>query len=267
MGITGSAQFGFDRRRMSLALRRLPEHPKLFAESYVAEAENLLQIGSRQVKALSDWIRWTGLAVRDSSSTSLTELGEIVLEHDETLEDALSWHLIHHKLSAERANATAYWLAFRKTGDSISRDDMLSVMRREEPGRKDRTYEDAYRNLAQVLANPEMSELAGIIEPIDGTYVRLLNPMVSPAFIAWMILDWIRFRENATTTLAELCGENGPARPFRMTEDHLAELVHVATDTGVASWMTLSRTAGLDSIAVLERPSLTEALREAYLRR
>ena len=267
MGITGSAQFGFDRRRMSLALRRLPDHPKLFSEGYAAEAENLLQIGSRQVKALSDWIRWTGLATREASITSLTELGEIVLDRDETLEDALSWHLIHHKLSSERAHATAYWLAFRKTGDVIGRDDMLSVMRREEPGRKDRTYEDAYRNLAQVLANPEMSELAGIIEPVDGSYVRQLNPAVSPAFTAWMILDWIRFRENATSTLAELCGENGPARPFRMTEDHLAELVHIAVDTGAASWMTLSRTAGLDSIAVLKRPSLAETLKEAYSRR
>ena len=264
MGITGAAQFGFDRRRMSLAIRRLPHHPNLFSEGFRLDAENILGIGSRQVVALADWLRWSGLAIRDGGATHLTPLGQVLLDYDETLEDRTSWHVIHHMLAAERSGATAYWLAFRRTSDLIDRDGMLALMRRDEPGRKDRTYEDAYRNLAQVLANPEMSATAAIVKATESGFARVANAPVSSACCAWMLLDWAQGRGLSTVTLTELCGEDGPARPFRMSEDYLADLLHQAMDRLADPWLSVSRTAGLDSVAILGHPASGDVLRSAY---
>jgi hypothetical protein len=265
MGITASAQFGFDRRRLSLSLRKLPGMPALFSEDMRLDAEYELGLGGRQVKALADWLKWCGLAVRSGGSMQLTSFGRVLLDSDPTLEQPTSWLALHHRLAGERKGATAYWLTFRKTLEKINREELISLMKREEPGRRDRTYEDAYRNVAQILANPEMSETAQIVRPQGSDYLRVANPpTVRAPFVAWVLADWrASLLSVQTVGLTELLAENGPARPFRMTDDFLAGLLQEIAANEYGQWMTFSRTAGLDSVAFLSNPDPDQLLAAA----
>lgn len=265
MGITAAAQFGFDRRSFSLALRKLPGNPGLFGEDVRRDAEYELGLGSRQVMALADWLRWSGTADKAGPKMIVTAFGHAMVSHDPTLEEAVSWLALHHRLASDRSGATAYWLAFRKGSVDITRATMLDLMQREEPGRKERTYDDAYHNLAQILRNKEMQETAGLIRATEAGYRRLPDPStMTPLVAAWILAEWAAQTGATTVNLEELLAEDGPFRPFAMSEEALAEILNRIGSAAFGRFLSFSRTAGLDSVAFILRPNPIDLLEAAY---
>ncbi|MBX3399560.1 MAG: DUF4007 family protein [Gemmataceae bacterium] len=92
--------FGFSRYWMLAACKQLPLQPDLFSSKKMESARKVFLAGSNQLTAIKNWLRVGGITESRGSTTTLTELGQLIAAQDARAEIAWTWWLFHLHLCA-----------------------------------------------------------------------------------------------------------------------------------------------------------------------
>lgn len=269
MGITGPAAFGFERDWFSKALRVLEDNDDIFQESRRSDAQFFLGLGNRQVLACEYWLEKSDLIIRKDGRAILSDFGKLIREFDSTLEDKTTWISIHHVLCRNRDGASTYWLGFRKMPTTFSREELLSHLKVEFPGKSERTYSDAISVFLAILNRTEIGK--SLFATTDKEFVRkTLDPnILESSNLAYCLIDWAMSCRLRTASFSFILSEDGPARPFSLSAEGLARHLDAIQERYARRVLWVSRTAGLDSVSFGEEclAHPMALLRACYLER
>jgi hypothetical protein len=118
---------------LSKGMKYVHDKPDLF----VTKDENpmdVLGIGANMVKALRYWLQAVGLTEEPNSGRrvqTFTPLGQSIFKNDRYIEELGTLHLLHYRLSSNKADATAWYYFFNEFNMSeFSRDDFVEFLQR-----------------------------------------------------------------------------------------------------------------------------------------
>src|SRR5579871_3363513 len=123
--------FGLTRYWLSVAFRRLPEQPDLFAGKNLNTARKAFLAGDNQLTAIKNWLSSARIIDIGRGNASLTDLGKLMAAKDPGGGQAWTWWLFHLHLCAN-TDAFPYATFFTKFDADgttwISFDDVVSVL-------------------------------------------------------------------------------------------------------------------------------------------
>ena len=259
---------------------------------FISKKENpmdVLGIGSNMVKSLRYWLQAVGLTEEPSHGRriqALTELGQLIYEHDRYVEEMGTLQLIHYKLATNRELASAWyfffnefnmteftredfieaiqkWIAMQEDGESVAArslaDDFQCIVN---------TYLPRYKSNAAPVS-PEnnidcpLGEL-GLVDVLTQRKVykkaipsaESLNPYTMLAIIS----EQARGREEVglNELLTAPCNMG---RLFNLDAITMLDALYRIEKLGA---IKISRTAGLDVIRIIEQHSFLEWVERYY---
>lgn len=283
---------------LAKGMRNVIDTPDVFT-SRENNPMDVLGIGANMVKALRYWLIAIGLTreVRENNRTvqRLTDLGEIVHEHDPYFEELGTLWLLHYQLvknpTATNTEATAWWYFFNEFKTSeFTREDFLNelnkFLRNSDEGEKPvRTIEDDFNCIIQTYvsrmkASPEkvkpesnidcpLGEL-GLIDIVGqekgGGRLKIYRKsapkkdMLHPLVLLAVILDQA---ENETEIrISSIQKDNGNAgKAFNLDIISLTALLYKIELLG---HIKVNRTAGLDVINIRTEWNFLDCVRAYY---
>jgi len=243
------------------------------------------------VKALRYWLQAVGLTEEPSSgrrTQSFTPLGEIVFANDRYIEEKGTLYLLQYRLASNRTDATSWYFFFNEFNMSeFSRDDFVAALQRfiqmsdESDAIAIRSLNDDFSciintYLPRYKVNPNHISPEGNIDCPFGelslidmlskerkTYrkaipsAKSINPWVALAVIA----DQAEAKEEVS--LNELL--TAPCNIGRVFNLDAITLLDVLYQIEKIGEIKINRTAGLDVIQLLHKPSFQKCV-EAYYR-
>ena len=254
---------------LAKAVELLPEKPRLFSlESSTTE----LGMGKNMVQALRFWLRATGVVEHKSDKDGglrLSAFGQLVSEVDPYFEQDLTWWLIHVNIASSSNDATAWHFLFNDFNvqefDSSVFVNGLEA-RAKETGEVSRSslYKDYDCIRATYIAprraggTPEDNIICpltklGLLEELQSGALRKVQPhrdVPLPVFYHVALVKAQGPKRLNVEQLAE--GEGSPARLFNLTVDSVYRYLDMLRNHG---WVDYSRTAGLDTVTLLEPSS------------
>ncbi len=263
-------------------------------DAFISKNENpmdVLGIGANMVKALRYWLQAVGLTEEPSSgrrTQSFTPLGEIVFTNDRYIEEKGTLYLLQYRLASNRTDATSWYFFFNEFNMSeFSRDDFVAALQRfiqmsdESDAIAIRSLNDDFSciintYLPRYKVNPNHISPEGNIDCPFGelslidmlskerkTYrkaipsAKSINPWVALAVIA----DQAKAKEEVS--LNELL--TAPCNIGRVFNLDAITLLDVLYQIEKIGEIKINRTAGLDVIQLLHKPSFQKCV-EAYYR-
>lgn len=261
---------------------------------FISKNENpmdVLGIGANMVKALRYWLQAVGLTEEPSSGRrkqSFTPLGEIVFTNDRYIEEKGTLYLLQYRLASNRTDATSWYFFFNEFNMSeFSRDDFVAALQRfiqmsdESDAIAIRSLNDDFSciintYLPRYKVNPNHISPEGNIDCPFGelslidmlskerkTYrkaipsAKSINPWVALAVIA----DQAEAKEEVSLNEL-LTAPCNIGRVFNLDAITLLDVLYQIEKNGE---IKINRTAGLDVIQLLHKPSFQKCV-EAYYR-
>ena len=256
---------------------------------FISKNENpmdVLGIGANMVKALRYWLQAVGLTEEPSSgrrTQSFTPLGEIVFTNDRYIEEKGTLYLLQYRLASNRTDATSWYFFFNEFNMSeFSRDDFVAALQRfiqmsdESDAIAIRSLNDDFSCIINTYmprykVNPNHISPEGNIDCPFGelslidmlskerkTYrkaipsAKSINPWVALAVIA----DQAEAKEEVS--LNELL--TAPCNIGRVFNLDAITLLDVLYQIEKIGEIKINRTAGLDVIQLLHKPSSEKIL-------
>ncbi|MCI6215600.1 MAG: DUF4007 family protein [Mollicutes bacterium] len=88
-----------------------------------------LGIGSNMVKALKYWLISSGIMLRSSNKSELSEFGKFLFDYDPYLESSFSWFLIHYNLVCNYVEAPIFNMFFNmKIKNKFKKNDIYNAL-------------------------------------------------------------------------------------------------------------------------------------------
>lgn len=259
---------------------------------FISKEENpmdVLGIGANMVKALRYWLQAVGLTEEPTSgkrTQSFTALGESVFTYDRYIEENGTLYLLQYRLASNRAEATSWYFFFNEFNmNEFSREDFVAALQRyirmsnESETVAIRSLNDDFSCIINTYlprnkVNPahispegnidcpfgEMG-LIDILSKEHKTYRKAIpsaksfNPWVALAVIA----DQAGEREEISLNelLTSPCNIG---RVFNMDAITLLDVLYGIEKIGE---IKINRTAGLDVIRLIHKPSFQQCV-DAY---
>ena len=259
---------------------------------FISKEENpmdVLGIGSNMVKSLRYWLQAIGLTEEPTHGRriqTLTELGQLIYEHDRYVEELGTLQLIHYKLATNRELASAWyfffnefnmteftredyieaiqkWIAMQEDGESVAvrslADDFQCIVN---------TYLPRYKTTAAPIS-PEnnidcpLGEL-GLVDVLSQRKIykkaipsaESLNPYTMLAIISEQARD--REEVGLNELLTAPCNIG---RVFNLDAITMLDTLYRIEKLGA---IKISRTAGLDVIRIIEKHPFLEWVERYY---
>ena len=259
---------------------------------FISKKENpmdVLGIGSNMVKSLRYWLQAVGLTKEPAHGRriqTLTELGQLIYEHDRYVEEMGTLQLIHYNLATNRELASAWYFFFNEFNmTEFTREDFIEAIQKwiamQEDGENIatrsladdfqcivNTYLPRYKTNAAPVS-PEnnidcpLGEL-GLVDVLTQRKVykkaipsaESLNPYTMLAIIS----EQAKGREEVglNELLTAPCNIG---RLFNLDAITMLDALYRIEKLGV---IKISRTAGLDVIRIIEQHSFLEWVERYY---
>lgn len=260
--LQGHEKFALREGWLNKGLQLLPDNPDAFTRK---DAPDQFGMGSNMVKSLRYWMRALGLTKeKGSAGVELTEIGELVNEHDPYIEDRFTLWILHSNIAKNRELATSWYMYFNHCdADDLDKKQVEGIVLREitKYAKGQKFSEKSVGNDVDVVlhmycktkddSDPEeknvspFSELE-LIKLMDGKYYK--NHPVKNGFSEYIVLYEIACRcedENHISIDELIYGDNGLANIYNLTGVLSNELLDRLAN---ADFIDLNRTAGIDEI-------------------
>lgn len=263
--------FAFERSWLARGMRAIEQNPGLFLRNHSLDAQHELGLGSQQVLALEYWLRTLQCITPSSMGYSLTSQGKILRLYDPQVEDSSTWLTLHYRLASEKDRSFCYWVAFNVMPKEFTRNELIAALASLYPGKSNSTYFNHTRWFFSFARNSMNGNELGILSVSDEriTVGRLNIDRVPHLALAFCICEYARINMRKTLGIPELVQSDGVGRQLCLSEDFLSLLLQQIGDKYCGRIMSLSTTAGLNSVAFSEeftsRP--LALLRACYLER
>ena len=262
-------EFGFEEAWLRLIIKKLPDNPDLFLPKAVEKAQSLLRVGKLKVGAARAWAESAGIVSKKKGAFQLTPLGQIIARHDPDLEEDGIWWLLHYNLS--KSSSPAWFYSFycnEFSQDSFSRDDFEKAVRahwddsHEKPMTDSVFHKLIFSPLKQVFEGTRLGDEFGFwLTGEDGNYLRQTDdaPPLPKAILAYALLDWALEHKRQSVHLEKLLEAGGVGRIFRLAREDFDGLLVDIGEYYQKQVAWISHTAGLNSISIMDCPSLAMA--------
>ena len=242
--------FGFERGWLARALKALREDAGILAKGRLAEAQMRLGLGNQQVYALEHWLRALHLVSGDKTAYDLTDRAVLIGDWDPQIEEPGTWYAIHYWLASNRDHAFSYWCAVNRLPCRFSREELLSVLANEFPGKSRSTYANHLRAFLEVVRRTPLGNTLGLFAVNDDSVSReSFDPSQVPsAVVSYALCDWRQRNSRSTVAVAEIVQAEAPGRAFAMSEAALNEHLDTISQRYSERVLWVSRTAGLNSV-------------------
>ena len=269
MGLSES--FGFEERWLRLGLKVLMKDGTIFQPSRISEAQIVLGgIGNRQVFALRDWMRGIGLITQlGSGAFELTPLAQVIMQYDPTLEEDGSYWVIHHSLCMNASDIWFYSYYANTFGEgSFSRDDIKTSFMKARNLSETVIEKKCITPLLHTMRSTKLGERLGILLPLEKDLYQRKAPSEAnlplPVF-AYMIVDWTTRNTRTTCNTAELLQVGSVAKCLALPPIEMNQMLDRVQDRYRGRILTVSRTAGLNSVSFNNTIKPLAILRTYYI--
>ncbi len=269
MGLSES--FGFEERWLRLGLKAVMKDGTIFQPSRISEAQIVLGgIGNRQVFALRDWMRGSGLITQLSAGAfELTPLAKVIMQYDSTLEEDGSYWVIHHSLCMNASDIWFYSYYANTFGEgSFTREDVKTSFIRERNYSETVIEKKCITPLLHTMRSTKLGERLGILMPLEKDIYQRKAPSEAnlplPVF-AYMIVDWATRNTRTTCNTAELLQIGSVAKCLALPPTEMNQMLDRIQDRYRGRILTVSRTAGLNSISFNNTVKPLAILRTYYI--
>jgi len=269
MGLSES--FGFEERWLRRLLKTVPEEPDILKPERVKEAQfRLGGLGNRQVFAVRDWARGAGLMENaGDGNVCLTALGRILLENDPQLDEDGSLWAIHHGLCMKPDDIWFYAHYANTFGPgSFSRAQLKDSLSTARDFAESVIEKKCLTPLLHTMKSTKLGdELGVLVSKNENSYERKPpdESRVHPAVLAFMVCDWAARRERRSAHVAELMQKGGTGRYMAIPADTFSMLLGRIQQRYAKQVLSISRTAGLNSVTFAEDVPSLSLLRAYYL--
>lgn len=259
---------------------------------FVAKDENpmdVLGVGANMVKALRYWLQAVGLTEEPTTGKRVqhfTTLGASVFEHDRYMEEKGTLYLLQYRLASNKENATAWYYFFNEFSMSeFSRDDFVAAIQKY-LRMEDTTETVAIRSLnddfsciintylPRYKTNPsrvtpesnidcpfgELS-LIDVLSKEQKTYRKAIPAAstISPWIALAIIADQSGEEEISLNEL--LTAPCNIGRTFNLDAITMLDVLYQIERIGE---IKINRTAGLDVIRILNKPTFQSCVSAYY---
>ena len=248
---------------LTKGLKAVSDDPFVFSKNSGADA---LGVGTNMAKSIRYWLKTAGLISESTRQGAvLTDIGQIIFEHDLYIEDIFTLWIIHINIVLNFAAATS-WSVFFNDFDlsSFKRDEMNDLMKRlliDATGDlklPDRSIKDdctaiisMYSNSREDNADPEDKKVSpfanlGLLKQNGQNFTKEqpIQVLVDPRIILYIIRD--KLEEEKALSIDEIVdGRNMPGKLMNLSRvlcnEHLDQLMN-------REYIIVNRTAGLDMV-------------------
>lgn len=218
---------------LTKGLKAVSDDPFVFSKNSGADA---LGVGTNMAKSIRYWLKTAGLISESTRQGAvLTDIGQIIFEHDLYIEDIFTLWIIHINIVLNFAAATS-WSVFFNDFDlsSFKRDEMNDLMKRlliDATGDlklPDRSIKDdctaiisMYSNSREDNADPEDKKVSpfanlGLLKQNGQNFTKEqpIQVLVDPRIILYIIRD--KLEEEKALSIDEIVdGRNMPGKLMR----------------------------------------------------
>lgn len=273
---------------LNKGLRNVQNDPAVFMGAN-GNPMDILGIGANMVKALRYWLQAVGLTEEPPAGRrvqTLTQLGELIYEHDPYLEEMGTLWLLHYRLATNKKDATAWYYFFNEFRlTEFTRDDFViqlnSYIRLNDDEVSERSLEDDYNCIIntyvpRIKSKPEkvqpesnidcpLGEL-GLIDIVNKK-VKIykkstpkkdtLHPLI---LLAVIVEQAIGHQEVKISSIQnDLCNAG---KVFNLDIITLTTLLYRIELMG---YIKVVRTAGLDVVRIERELNFFDCVREYYI--
>jgi len=273
-----SEAFGFEERWLRLLLKAVPSDAALLSAGSLRSQDGMSEaqyklggIGNRQVLALRDWAKATGiLEYSPDGRCFLSLFGALLLRLDPGLEELSTFWAIHHRLciSADIWFYAHYANAMRL--GQFTRNELKQCLREGKKTSDSVLEKKALFPLMQTMKGTMLGTGLGLLVPVgDDAYQRRMpdERRLEGSTLAYMIVDWCVRRSRTTVHLSELMEWGAPGRYLALDAEHLADMLRRIQEKHSSRILSISRTAGLNSVALGDGLRAESVLACGYLQR
>lgn len=260
---------------------------------FISKEENpmdVLGIGSNMVKSLRYWLQAVGLTEEPNHGRriqTLTDLGQLVFDHDRYIEEIGTLQLLHYKLATNLDQATAWYFFFNEFNlTEFTREDYIEAIQKWITMQGDgesvavRSLADDFQcimstYLPRYKTNPNrvspennidcpLGEL-GLIDVLGRdkrNYKKAISTAESlcPYALLAIISEQAKGREEISLNEL-LTAPCGIGRVFNLDAITMLDALYRIEKQGA---IRISRTAGLDVIRIMEKRSFLEWVDRYY---
>jgi hypothetical protein len=273
-----SEAFGFEERWLRLLLKAASEDPmvmsqtRLSTEDGMADAQHRLGgIGNRQVLALRDWAKGIGVVLGvGGGGYELSPFGRVLRTYDPGLEELSTFWAIHHQLCIQKEIWFYAHYSNAMGPGTFSRADLKRCLSEGKKTSDSVLEKKVLFPLVQTMKSTKLGTELGLLIPQgDDTYARRRpdERRLSDSVLAYVLVDWCTSRGRTTVHLSELSDWDAPGRYMGLESEQLAAMLRAIQDKFRGRVLSISRTAGLDSVAFGESLSPQMLLVSCYIQR
>jgi len=246
--ISSTYGFGFNRSWISKAIKSLPKYPNLFIKGNRASRDirNILGIGPTKVESLKAWLEF--MEITDKSGGKLSDIGNIIFEFDQTIEEKGTWFYIHYKLTQNFQIWNQYISNFqlKKFRKNEFREHLKKIYKEF----SERTINNALLSLFSAMRDTPLGNELGFMVEEEGYYYKKEPPekKLSPLIFAYILADWMKTEVRTSVHSSELFERGGPARILNLSTNRVEKYLSTIRDNYGKELVWISTTAGLNSI-------------------
>ena len=256
-----SEAFGFEERWLRLLLKIVPSAPLLLSREHLRQPDgmseaqyNLGGIGNRQVLALRDWALGMGILIpKPDGRLLLSDFGALVNLYDPELEEFATFWAIHHRLCVQESIWFYGYYANTMQPGRFSRADLRGCLAAGKPQSDSVLDTRTLPPLLQTMSRTKLGVELGLLAPCGGQSYERRAPdpsRLSPTTLAYLVVDWCRSRTRTTVNVRELLEPGAPGRYLGLAAEDLSEMLRRVQDRFSGTVLTISHTAGLNSVAM-----------------
>lgn len=251
-----SETFGFEERWIRLCLKALSSDASLFRAEEIPHTQALLGgLGNRQVLAVRDWVRGSGLAVAlGNGDYGLSRVGRILLRYDPGLEEHGAIWAIHHGLCMRPGDIWFYAHYVNEfPSGQFTRDDIKSSFLAAKGGSEKYIDSKCVAPLLHTMKATRLGDIFGLLVGGNGQEYERRSPelaILPGSVVAYMLLDWASRNQRSTVHLGELLLPGSVGRHLGVEVDRVNQYLDMIQERYSGRVLAVSRTAGLNSITI-----------------
>lgn len=236
-----------------------------------------LGIGSNMVKGLRYWLTASGLITVTNSKTSLSELGELVYEHDRYFESPFTWSIIHTNLVRNAVECPLFHVIFNSNMKSFTKDDAIdcvfeTLTKRNKDITKKYISDDmpvflkTYVN-ETAIDNPEENYVCPIsymklISKKGNKYVKNRPSYQSISYLAVYYVLTQQYKKETSFNIEDcLVSEDSPTLIFNLDKSAFLQYLEEMKRDGLIS---VNKTAGLNTVYFSKNHLTVKKIFERY---
>lgn len=249
---------------------------------------DILGIGANMVKSLRYWLQAVGLTVEPTSGKkyqTLTPFGEIIYENDKYIEEIGTLWLLHYKLAANEADATAWYYFFNEFNrNEFNRDDFVKQLNTyillNESEVSDRSLDDDFNCIINTYV-PRIKSNPGKVHPENNidcpfgelslvdiankkakTYKKSVPKIdsIHPLVVLAVIIDQAKGEKQIKISSIQ----NDKCNVGKVFNLDIITLTSLLNKIELMGYIKVVRTAGLDVIDIQRQIDFLGCVREYY---